>query len=416
MWKKSLCTVLFLLLLSTLVTAQEAQNVILLIGDGMGVTQREATRLYLGRDLAMDSDLSVLITTHSANNQTTDSAAAATALATGKKTNNGLLSIDPEGRHLPTILEEAKKKGLATGLVATSAITHATPAAFGAHRANRNDELGVALDYLENKVDLLMGGGKSFFLPTKEGGKRTDGRNLVAEFKELGYRAAFSEEELAAIPFLPALVLFDEFPYALDNDGSYPTMAEMTKEALRLMENEAGFFLMVEGSQIDWACHANDPIATLSEIAAFDQAVEAALEFATKHPQTLVIVVGDHETGGLKLTGEGDPSMLKDAKLSVGKLAALLEKNPDTAHELFCENVGVCPLPWELDKLMAKSNLERELSLFISEQAGLSWSTTGHTGAPLPLTAFGASAELFAQATDNTQVPQLIAKALGFEL
>lgn len=406
----------FLLLCTSTYANPRAKNVILLIGDGMGTNQRLAATSYLGQSLHMDGEIRTIITTHSANSAVTDSAAAATALATGQKTNNGYLSISPDGEKLTTILEKAAAAGKATGLVATSTITHATPAAFAAHRNNRNDELGVALDFLDNKVDLLLGGGRQLFLPISKGGRRTDGRDLTSEFQTLGYKYLEKTKELESLSSLPALGLFiDEgFPYAIENDGSLPTMAQMTKKALELLsQNQEGFFLMVEGSQIDWTCHANDPAATFFEIVAFDEAVAEALRFATDHPETLVVVVGDHETGGLKL-GEGDPGALRSVRTSSRKLAQILDADPDRAHELFCEYTGICPLPEELKKLLA-GNLEAAISKFLSQQAGLSWSTGGHTKTPLPLTAFGQNAKYFLEAKDNTQVPKLIGKAMGIE-
>ncbi len=407
-----------LLICSFTVAEQRSKNVILLIGDGLGVNQRIAASSYLGRPLEMDGGIKTLITTHSANSAVTDSAAAATALATGKKTNNGMLSISPDGKVLPTILERAGDLGMATGLVATSTITHATPAAFAAHRQNRNDELGVALDFFANKVDLLFGGGRELFLPPAKGGKRTDGKDLIAEFQRAGYYYLEQKAQLEELKALPAIGLFTDagFPYAIENDGTLPTMHDLTKKALELLsQSPSGFFLMVEGSQIDWTCHANDPAATLFEIVAFDEAVAEALDFAKTHPDTLVIVVGDHETGGLKL-GDGDPRALRSMKTSSRKLAQILNQNRNKAHELFCDYTGICPLPEELEKLMRTGNLEAAISKFLSEEAGLKWSTGGHSGAPLPLTAFGSGAELFREATDNTHVPQLVAESLGIEL
>lgn len=339
---------IFLLLLCSLAGAnQQVKNVILMIGDGMGANQRLAASLHLERSLAMDGGVKRMITTYSANNSVTDSAAGATALATGKKTNNNRVSIGPDLEILPTILELAKEKGLAVGLVVTDSMTGATPAAFAAHQRSRSDHQRIANDYFTNKVDLLFGGGREWFLPADKGGKRTDGRDLVVEFQNTGYHYLENSVQLNKLSSLPVIGLL--------NRGSLPNgtdLAQMTKKAIELMsQTDQGFFLMVEGSQIDNACHSNNLSLCISEVVAFEEAVVEALEFAKDHPQTLVVVTADHETGGLNYV--------------------------DGRFE---------------------------------------WSTTGHTGIPVPLNAFGAGAELFNSVSDNTHVPQIIAKLLGLEL
>ena len=415
MFKKCWKIVCCMLLVASAVFANlPAKNVILFIGDGMGPNQRTAARAYLGRSLAMDSDITTFYSTYSANNEVTDSAAGATALATGHKTNNGYLSISPSGEKLTTILELAKKQGMKTGLVATSTITHATPAAFAAHRISRNDEVGVALDFLENKVDLLLGGGRNVFLPTDQGGKRTDGRNLVAEFQALGYIYVENGSQLNQLSSLPALCLLadDGFPYAIENDGSVPTMREMTQKALELLsQSETGFFLMVEGSQIDWACHANEPAAALYEVAAFDEAVAAALEFLADNPDTLIVVCADHETGGL-IMEDAEPGVLRQVRTSSRMLASLLQQNPTQAREVFYQYTGFQLSDEELEQLL-QANIANAISQFLSKKAGLKWQTTDHSAAKVPLTAFGAGAELFYTIKDNTDVPKIIASLMG---
>lgn len=339
MFKKCLRIVLCLLLAAgTVFASLPTKNVILFIGDGLGPNQRIAARAYAGGSLAMDGEISTLITTHSANSQVTDSAAAGTALATGRKTNNGYISVSPSGEKLTTILELAQKKGMKTGLVATSTITHATPAAFAAHRQSRSDEQGVALDFLANKVDLLLGGGRKFFLPTGQGGRRTDGRNLIAEFQALGYTYVEDKSQLDRLSTLPALGLFagDGFPFFIEDNGSMPTMRELTRKALELLSQaEEGFFVMIEGSHIDWACHENDPASTLYEIAAFDEAVAEALEFLAENPDTLIVVCADHETGGLILVENSNPAALRQVKTSSRRLEQLLQQNRAKAKETF---------------------------------------------------------------------------------
>lgn len=188
---------------------------------------------------------------------------------------------------------------MATGLVATSTITHATPAAFAAHVKERRDEATIASQLLENRVNVLMGGGKRFFLPQSEAGsKRQDERDLIAEAEKVGYSFVQTKEELKASAGDYLLGLFQLG--ALTTHPPEPSLAEITAKAIELLSrNEKGFFLMAEGSQIDWAGHANDPDETIRQTLLFDEAVKVALDFAVKDKHTLVIATADHETGGM---------------------------------------------------------------------------------------------------------------------
>ncbi len=342
-----------------LVRGSEVKNVVLLIGDGMGLGQVALTRMTVA---GMNGKLHMermpivgLMTTHPANEVVTDSAAAATAMACGIRTNNGVVGMDPAGTKYLTILEGAKHKGRSTGLVATSAITHATPACFGAHVRDRDNEVDIAKQLLENKVDVLLGGGRMFFLPGDRDGEREDGRNLIEEAKQAGYSYVESGDDLedAQGPYLLGLLQDAE----LTTLEPEPTLAELAGKALEILSgNESGFFLMVEGSQIDWACHDNDTDNAIRQTLLFDEAVKVAMDFAIEDRETLVIVTGDHETGGLIAGTEKGSSGIR-----------------------------------------------------------CSWSTGGHTAMPLPVYSFGPGATDFVGVYDNTELSKKIADRLRIE-
>ena len=273
--------------------ANAVKNVILLIGDGMGLNH-----IWLSRVTAAGADgrlnmecmpVSGLVTTYSASNLKTDSAAAATALATGRKTVNGMISVLPDGTRLKTLLEKAEQRRMATGLVVTKAVTDATPAAFSAHNATRDDQNAIAEDILANGIDIIMGGGRKYWLPSVKGGGRTDGRDLTLEATRQGYRYIIGRQELEDLQTLPVLGLWAE--NSLDEDGDGPTLAAMTAKAVQLLGREpGGFFLLVEGSQIDTRAHRHDAAAVIRRVLGFDAAVKEALTFAAKDGHTLVIV------------------------------------------------------------------------------------------------------------------------------
>lgn len=255
--------------------AEEVKNLIYLIGDGMGICH--ITFAYLKfKDFSITKDTKVGLTiTKSLTSYVTDSAAAA-ALACGMKTKNGIIAMTHTGKKLMTILEACKEKGKATGIVVTSAITHATPAAFASHVISRTQEEDIAVQLIENKVNVLFGGGKIFFT------KRYDGRNLIKEAERLGYKFIKNRAELLELKNVDyVLGLFAE--RALKGEDEEPTLEEMTKKAIEILsKDEDGFFLLVEGSQIDWASHDNDEENTLLYMKEFDAAVAACIKYAKK--------------------------------------------------------------------------------------------------------------------------------------
>ncbi len=277
---------------------KKPKNIILLIGDGMGVSQVFAGLTANKGHLFLENFKHVGFSkTQSANGYITDSAAGGTALATGHKTNNGAIGVDAEGKTVKSILEEAESKGLATGLVSSSAITHATPASFISHQAGRSMYEEIALDFLKTDVDVFIGGGIDHF------SKRKDGRNLMEELKSKGYQVETDIKEISKVKKGKLAGLT-----APVHNGRVAERGDMlpvaTKTALNILDNnKKGFFLMVEGSMIDWGGHASSTRYIVEEMLDFDKVIGEALEFAEKDGETLIVVTADHETGGMAITG-----------------------------------------------------------------------------------------------------------------
>lgn len=282
--------------------AAEAKNIILLIGDGMGLTQTTAGMYANGNKTQLEKfEFIGLHKCHASDNLVTDSAAGATAFACGVKTYNGAIAVDDNKRSIPTILEEAEKKGMPTGLVATSTIVHATPASFIAHNESRQNYEAIAADFLKTEVDLFIGGGRKFFE------RREDERNLTAELRDKGYVVKdFVDSDLLNLNIDPtknfACYTSDEQPLPFAQGRDYlPSVTEQSIKYLDEKAGDEGFFLMVEGSQIDWGGHANKADYIITEFIDFDKALKAAVDFAEKDGNTLVVVTADHETGGFAI-------------------------------------------------------------------------------------------------------------------
>ena len=273
------------------------KNIVLLIGDGMGLAQIHAAMTVNHGNLNMLTFPVVgLQKTSSADKYITDSAAGATALATGKKTKNGYLGLDSAKNVLKTILEYAEDKGLSTGLVATSTIVHATPAGFIAHEPSRNLYDNIALDFLKTDIDVFIGGGSKYF------NHRKDSLNLFDSLKQRGYGVftSLTDPGIKKYDKIAALTAADHNKKMIEGRGNY--LSEAAEIALeKLSKNKKGFFLMIEGSFIDKACHANDTAYLITETLDFDKVVGIVKKFAEKNEETLVIVTADHETSGLSI-------------------------------------------------------------------------------------------------------------------
>jgi alkaline phosphatase len=279
------------------VDAKKPKNVIFMIGDGMGIPHIYAAMIANGNQLNLERmPVGGLVKTYSANNYTTDSGAGGTALACGIKTNNYMIGLKPDSTEAESILKVAERNGLATGIVVACNLTHATPAAYIANQPNRNMYEEIAADYLKTDVDVIIGGGRKNFA------ERADGRNLLNELEAKNYKVITNLNDLKNITSgkLAALVYEEHNPPMPERGNMLP---DATSTAINILKNnKKGFFLMVEGSQIDWAAHDNDAERIIAETLDFDKAVGSALDFAAKDGNTLVIVTADHETGGMTLT------------------------------------------------------------------------------------------------------------------
>ena len=429
--------------------------VFLFIGDGMSTPQRltaEEYSIHLGRgELKMNHlPKRAETVTKSANQVVTDSAAAATAIACGVKTNNGMLGLDPEKRRLESSAEVAKKSGRKVGIITTVTINHATPAGFYAHRATRGDSRNIAMDLVNCGFDFFCGGGIGGWKKPTGGYYNTDG--VFIEMKDDGSpipegedpytlwrrRGVYLRDDLAGFralkPGRPVWCMFGDgnFPYDLDTSADYPTPSEMVAKAIELLDGEAGFFIMCEGGHIDHAGHANDAAANIRDILALDAAVKTAYEFYEKHPgETLIITTGDHETGGLisGVAGTGrhrDLSLLDNQKCSVAAFADRLKAAKVTTAE------AALPLikrDFGLDLTEAERNRLEEILVkhaknpawcvadfakrTLAERAGITWSHGGHSALPTLTTAVGCGAEIIDGMKDNTDIGLRLKKLLA---
>jgi alkaline phosphatase len=355
-----------------------AHSVILFIGDGMGAGQRMAARWFsVGPDgqLGMDAlPVQGRARTLSIGGVVTDSAAAATALATGVKTRNGSISMDPNRVSLTTLLELAKADGKAVGLVSTVQLTSATPASFAAHVPSRSETQAIAVQLVDAGIELLLGGGEEDFLPSGSpgacglAGRRTDGRDLAEAARQGGVTLLCDAQDLAQVESQSASRVLGLFARAEMPQPYAPSLAEMTRVAIEILSRDpSGFFLMIEEGQIDWACHDNDARAAMNLTLELDRAVDVAVEYVESVAGTLLIVTGDHETGGLSvLTGEGGSSH-KDGRFQT------------PTGEAFYVN----------------------------------WDEGGHTAADVPVSAVGPGADLLAGIYENTWVFDVMIQALG---
>lgn len=327
------------------------RNVILMIGDGMGLTQVSAAMIASGNKLALARCKHIgLITTYAHDDLITDSAAGGTAFATGKKTYNGAIGIGPDRRKLRNIVEIASDHHLSTGVVTTSSIQHATPAAFYAHSINRYFYDDVSLNLLNTPLNLAIGGGERYFT------QRRDSLKLLDSMRSRGYEVFTSlkkaRKEVSGDKLL-VLAAPDHLPKMKEKRGDYlPDAAMLAIE--RLNRNPKGFFLMIEGAQIDFGGHDNDSDYVVQEMLDFDETIGKVLDFAAKEGNTLVIITGDHETGGAAIEGE-----------SLGKRKVVLD-----------------------------------------------FTTGGHTATMVPVFAFGPGAEAFTGFYDNTDIFQKMLAAL----
>lgn len=426
---------------------KEPTNVIMMVMDGTSAGATGLARWYKGEDLAMDEILIGGVRTHSAESAITDSAPAATALATGHKSNDkvvGLLpavvnspgvdAVDPEDAFKPVanVLEGAKQLGKATGIVSTSEIQHATPAGFSSHVTHRSNYQDIAEQQVYQEIDVVLGGGKESLTPGDGRNSRVDGEDLTEVLDEKGYELVETREELLNTnsdriwgSFAPSALAydFDREETAVEE----PSLAEMTKKAIdTLSKDQDGFFLFVEGSKVDWAAHANDTIGIISDVLAFDDAVNEALKFAKEDGNTMVIAVSDHGNSGITMgnvnTNGNYPEIpvsayidpLKKATMTVEGALKQLKADRSNMKEV-AELYGLDNLTTEeIEALKASKTLQADMTKMLADRANIGYSTGGHTGEDVFLYAYGPSRPT--GLVDNTDLAKAMAKFLGFDL
>ncbi|NND73234.1 MAG: alkaline phosphatase [Rhodothermales bacterium] len=408
----------------------KAKNVILFISDGTGPASFTLARDYLRatgnrRNLYLDDILVGTMETSSASHLITGSGAAATAMASGYKTNNLVIGQDPDGNPLRSILEKAEAAGMHTGVIVTREITDATPAAFTAHVAHRYDnELDVAVQQLSSGADILVGGGLEMFQLESQGGKRTDGRDLVEEARAGGYEVVTSRQEWDQVQNLPVLALLarDKLAYEIDrNPLDAPSLAELVDKSIQMLDQAGtGFFLLVEGSRIDLAGHDNDAPAHLHDLIAYDEAVNVGLNFARKNGETLVISTSDHETGGLSIGRSYTwyPDKMQSMTASHDSTVTMLQNGAsptDVLKQYYgIEDVSPAELA-RLDTLTLRNDYDRALGEVIGDRLFIDWATTGHTAVDVNVYAFGPGSSAFRNHFDITHIGLVLPDLMGLQ-
>ncbi|WP_408008365.1 alkaline phosphatase [Pseudalkalibacillus sp. A8] len=423
----------------------EIKNIIFMVGDGMGPSYTTMYR-YIKDDQSTKMMERTVFDPYLVGTQSTyswdpyfdggeddvkenipDSAATATAMAAGIKTYNGAISVDLEQEEVKTILEVAKDQGQATGLVATSQINHATPAAFGSHDESRQNYNDIADDYYdemikgEHKVDVLLGGGTDYFI-------RSD-RNLAKEFKQDGYSYVTTKEDMLNADNDQILGLFAPkgLDKAIDRDEETPSLSEMTNTALeKLSKDKDGFFLMVEGSQIDWAGHDNDVVAAMSEMKDFEEAFKQAIEFAKKDKQTLVVTTADHSTGGISIGRGSDyvfnPDVIKAAERTPDYMATEIAEGADV-EEVLNTYSGLDLKQGEVDAVKEAAQTDADGNIDITEvdnaiehiynvRSGTGWTTSAHTGVDVNVYTYGPQSDEFSGLNENSETGQKLFQVL----
>lgn len=449
------------------VSVEQAKYVFLFIGDGMALPQINAAEALLAAQKKKSSPEKLtfttfpaqgLTTTFSADAFITDSAAAGTAMATGNKTNSGVISMDPNGTvSYPTIAEMAKAAGMKVGIVSSVNLDHATPAVFYAHQKSRNSYYDINVQMAESDFDYFAGG--MVRLDKTPKGEKTSHDIMEAR----GFEIARTRTELNALKPMEGARYYayntgfssNAMDYVIDMDSEDITLAEFTARGIELLDNEDGFFMMVEGGKIDWACHANDAAASIWNTIAFNEAIEEALDFYRQHPdETLIVVTGDHETGGLSLGFAGTKydsafdQILKQKKsfewfnkyvlgpykekTSDGSLQDLLPEIEDVfglteltdferaqLEEAYTRSMGG-------EVVRAKSQdeyllyggyepLSVTITHLLNQRAGIAWASYSHTGVPVSTFAIGASSSLFNGYYDNTDIFKKLSTAMMVE-
>ena len=465
MRKSTFLLLLFLPLVAF--AAGKAKYVFFFIGDGMGVDQVNGTEMFLAEKEGFIGTTPLLFTqfpvmsvasTYSKTNSVTDSSAGGTALSTGIKTYNGAIGVDIDKKAVPSVAHRAKKAGSKVGVITSVSVDHATPAAFYAHQPDRNMYYEIAKDLIVADFDFY--GGAGFLKPEKdfEGNKAP---NVFPMFDAAGYKLYRGMNAYKQATNSGKVILIQEegksehsLNYAIDRKEGDMTLRDITKSAINHLsaKNKKGFFLMVEGGKIDWACHDNDAATTFQEVVDLNDAVAEAYEFYKKHPkETLIVITADHETGGLAL-GTGKYALnlkaLESQEVSAGELSNRMsklrkEKNNKVSwedmKEFLSDNMGFwdeVELTWaqeralrdEFEASFVSSKHKFEESMYtkteplasrakevMNEIAMVGWASHSHSANYVPVYAIGAGADLFKGKQNNIDIPKKVAEAAGYK-
>ena len=470
--RNRLSIILLMFLLALTLSAQgKAKYVFYFIGDGMGVNQVNAAETYLGalqgrigiEPLCFPSfPYSAFVNTQSATNGVTDSAAGGTALACGQKTKNGTLGMLKDlTTSVSSIADWARNSGAAVGITTSVAIDHATPAAFYAHVKERHEQYTIGKQLVESANDFYAG--SDFTIPTDP--EYPNGNTLYEEANSKGFTIArgYADYQNKAANAKKMILLQSEeaskadrysIPYALDRKDGDLTLTDITRAGIDFMMKKQGekngFFMMIEGGKIDWACHAND-LAFIPELIDMDNAVKVAYDFYKQHPdETLIIVTADHETGGIVLSRglyEINLAAVGNQRITIEKLGKELHKMHDVKGDkllwddvktFLAENFGFWDkisltdeqtqrLESSFKKIMDGTSKDQrtlyqnddELAVTVrnimSECAQVGWHVTSHSNGYVPCFAIGVGAEQIHGRIDNTEIPKIVAKAAGWK-
>lgn len=410
---------------NSLYTQSVPKNIIMVVADGMGPAYTTAYRNFVDdpstpqvEPVVFDDILVGNASTYPAqvSGYVTDSAAAATALATGVKSYNGAIGVDVNKQPVNSVMYHAKSKGMRTGLAVTSQIVHATPASYIAHNESRQNYNEIAEEFFDVRADgkfvadVMLGGGTSYF-------ERED-RDILAEFIDAGYEYADSYNRLASVPagsnvlglFAPVAL-----PAVLD-DKRKNRLEYLTKNAIKHLENDNGYFLLIEASQVDWAGHSNDIASAMAEMHDLALTMEYLRDYVKANPDTLVVLTADHSTGGLTIGANGDyrwsPEHLKSMSASVMTIA-LEMANEENPGEFVAKKLGLSLSEEELATLDSVSNQDDKtrfmaVKTFLDTKTNTGWTTGGHTGVDVEVFAFGAGYQSFMGQIDNTDIAKKI--------
>ena len=470
--KKFLFAFAFLAIFILPIQAQQPKYVFYFIGDGMGVNQVLGTEMYQSELKGEIGVTPLLFTqfpyatvahTFSASNGVTDSAAAGTALATGNKTKNGAIGVNKDMAEVSSVAVWAKDNGYKVGVSTSVSIDHATPASFYAHENSRNNSYQIGLDLIESNFDFYAG--SDFVNPTNKNAKdgktyeslydltAKAGYTLARGYKDYQKKAKKAEKMILFQSEAASAKDNGSIPYAIDRQKGDMTLSEITRAGINFLSknNEKGFFLMVEGGKIDWACHSNDGATVLTEVQDFDNAIKVAYEFYEQHPEeTLIVITADHETGGLSLgTGSYDLNLqaLKEQKVSENGFTSILnglrkkyknqvswevvkqalkdnfgfwgnvklnEKQEARLKAVYDKTFGNQPVDLEKSEYLQNEPLAGEAKRILNSIARLGWNSGGHSAGFVPVFAIGANAHLFQGRFNNIEIPVKIAEAAGY--